>query len=190
MSEIKEKIEEEFNEAKELVEKLVRDFYVISNKQIVELLNNEDLAGRVIASLTRRRKMYAAEKSLFVYDRSFLNKKDLLEKHLKALWVYIDFIKNYNANDYIFTEDKYILLTFIADNVNYDVIYIPYKDETAFSAMLKAKEKYLTDADFEGTKRIIIIEDESQIEDIDVRNTGLYVICDLDSGDSKYIPAK
>ena len=78
MSEIKEKIEEEFNEAKELVEKLVRDFYVISNKQIIELLNNEDLAGRVVASLTRRRKMYAVEKSLFVYDKSFLNKKDFI----------------------------------------------------------------------------------------------------------------
>ena len=91
---------------------------------------------------------------------------------IAAFWVLLDFI---DKAEYHFAGDFPVKLSFFADCEMYDVIYVPYGQEMVISHVLKGQPE-------EASRRIILIDGQEQIPEINIANTAGFCTVDADGG--------
>ncbi|SDB27497.1 DUF5697 family protein [Eubacterium oxidoreducens] len=117
-----------------------------------------------------------------------------LDGHYKAFWIYLDFKAKANHVDFLTYDGlNYSNLFCAALSVNgefIEILYVPKTKETDLS-VLHNMERYLTEEDRENLHRIIVIDEESQIEKMkrfEVIGVDSYVLVES-GGATKYIQA-
>lgn len=177
----------ELKEAKENILSLVRDFTVITKRQAEEFIGDPELAGRAISQLNKSKVLYMDFESGYIYThKSFLGSEAEYVANIRALWVYLDFKREMDAGEYIVTSDNYVSLSFEVGDKIADVIYVRFGTEDELSRAIHLRERYLTAEERDELMRIIIVDKESQINDI--RIAGIFAFAVVDNeGNISYI---
>ena len=89
---------------------------------------------------------------------------------IAAFWVLLDFI---DKAEYHFASDFPVKLSFFADCEMYEVIHVPYGQEMVINHALKGQPE-------EASRRIILIDNQEQIPDINIANTAGFCTVDAD----------
>ena len=89
---------------------------------------------------------------------------------IAAFWVLLDFLEKVETH---FASDFPVKLSFFADSEVYDIIHVPYGQEMVICHALKGQQE-------EAARRIILIEDQEQIPDINITNIAGFCTVDAD----------
>ncbi len=153
-------------------EKIVIDclskYYCLKWEQLIQLLyyKEEDTANRILVGLKKRQLILHDEETGYV-TLDPRSKPDT--KTINAFWVLLKFIKKINPKEHYKAEYPSEIF-FLKDNAQYEIVCID-KGEEHTIALLKGYNRITSDEDEDEIKYIIVIQDESQIEEC-MRKTG------------------
>lgn len=94
---------------------------------------------------------------------------------LSAICVLCDFVER---SEYHSVGEYPVKLLFFADGELYEVVAVPHGKETLINCMLAEKD--------EGSKRLVIVDDIEQSDEIDIPNTAAFCTVDLVSATVEY----
>lgn len=115
-----------------------------------------------------------------------------LNDHMYSFWVFLDFKQKHNACSPVSINGDicpFVILGFFMNDELWEVLKINPGEEKSCLSILSTKEKYSENK--YANKRIVIIEDEKQIDIIkkyNINNICLYAVME-ENGDTKYIRA-
>jgi hypothetical protein len=95
---------------------------------------------------------------------------------IAAFWVLIDFI---DKVEYHTVGDFPVKISFFANEELYEIIHVPYEQETLISHALSMEKQ-------SGARRIVLIDEPEQIDNIDISNTAGFCTVSSDGAVSYY----
>lgn len=169
--------ETDFSLKRKEVLQLIRTFVFVRRDQVVSYLNNDtQLAGKILASLVKTRKIKVWKESETGVPIEYCSELDLLEKSQEkknyqiALWYLLKLRKKKNIGAYCVGSNNFLTLCYEYKNDIFDVIVMPIGAETNTQVVLHMKERYLSKEERDDLHRIIILYDESQLEELEKLN--------------------
>lgn len=178
--------ERKLAETKRTVLGFLADFMATDRDTLMNYVGDHELCGQVLSLLQMEGRIrYDGNCKKYYHCGYGEENVDRMNGMDKALAVYLSY-RSIGANNYVVSPDRDILMTFEYKGLLVDVVYVRYGTETNKGNILHMKERYLSPKDREKLCRIVIVDMEKQIPEIDIAGTQYYVIVDKD-GNSRYI---
>ncbi len=160
-------------EAAELL-RIITTYHYIRHSQILKFFpGKENKIDNLLSYFVRQGRILYEPKTDIYSDGSITA---LNYELLSAIWVLTDFIEKV---DYHSSSDFPVLLIFIADSEMYEVMYVAEGNEALITHTVSQMED---DAD----KRLVIVENTSQIENLSIPDVTAYCTVDIKTGQIKY----
>ena len=177
----------ELKEAKEYILSLVRDFGIITKQQAEEYLGDPELSGRVVSQLNKAKMIYVDFETGNIYThKSLVGCEADYTANIRALWIYLDFRHEMDAGAYFVTSDGFVSLSFEVEDKIADVIYVRFGTEDEITRAMHLRERYLTDDERGELMRIIILDKESQADNIGISGIFAFAVVD-EEGNVSYM---
>jgi len=147
------------NEAADLLRSITM-YKTLTEKQIIRLYpGKETVIKNLITHLTKQGRIYQDYKKRRISASAEYNAK-VDAGLLDAVWVLIDFI---DRVEYHYVSDFPVKIVFFADGEEYEIVYVPFEQETLISHVLAGKNET-------ETRRIMLIDSPEQIDNINISN--------------------
>ena len=166
---------------------IINKYQLVSKEQIAAILGSEELAGKIISSLSDHRKIFTTEEG-YLPHLSLVDKVSDLIIYKKILWLMIALKDKLDIDDIILQacNSNFMYGIFLAKNELFDILYIPTGSESLFNMYFKAQDRGLSEEDKKEIHRIIMLDKKEQKSKIDVSQVNLYTVVTKD-GNVEYI---
>lgn len=176
MEVIEKEMEISMDEAKKRIISLINDFGEVTKTQLMSYIGDRDVCGQALGSLMKNKKIsYDVSRDVYMLEGCTDHERLELWGARKALAVYIDYM-SYDAGEYVLSPDSDIIMTFELNGILVDIIYVRFGKELSIGNILRMKERYLSPKDRETISRIVIVDKEKQIPEIDIVGTQAFVL--------------
>ena len=166
--------EEEFNKAKAYTKEMLKRFVFLTKPQLVALNNNnQDITERIMKKLVKDNDAAVFRRDEnkqiieYVADKSIDKKTNTRIGYQKAFNVYLALSKVMDIGAFCVAHDACddcIVLSFEANRDIYDIVRISPGDEFIKPQLLHMKERYLPAKERERFHRIVMVDDERQLD--------------------------
>lgn len=156
---------------------LLRDvttYHCAKGEQLKRLYpGKEDKIEHLLGYLVKQgRIFYRTDKDTY-YDHPSMETDTEM---IAALWVLADFGDKY---EYHSTDTYPSKVVFFADGETYEIVYVPWDKESLILHAMKMRN------DGDSGKKILIVEDTSQMEKIDLEDV-IFCTVDMETGEIQY----
>lgn len=160
-------------EAAELLRDLTT-YHYMRRDQLLRLYPGKESKIENLLSYFNRQGRISYEKDKDMYHDGTETAPDI--SILAAIWVLIDFIEKVEYHSAV---DFPAALIFVANGELYEVLYIPVNKEAVM-------EHAMTQQGSDAEKRIVIVEEPSQIGRLSIPNATAYCTVDMQTGAVQY----
>lgn len=152
----------------------ITTYHCIRHDQFLRMYpGKEEKISNLLSFLVRQGRIHTDKEHRLYYDGAEMEADDEM---LAAIWVLTDFIERVYYHSSVDFPAK---LVFIADGELYEVVYVRIGNEALVEHALSRQP---SDAD----KRIVIVEDSSQIAGIHIPGAVVFCTVDMAGGDIQY----